>query len=235
MFHPSWLYLFDVAVNDQIFSLSQMQKPERYSGCFTNGSKIDGGPNGTQINMSLFKSLFRPKEIRIEKLLTQANSFISVIKQNKSLPKISSSIILKAGEVAVLEEHSRLFETRSVRKSVGGGAGFKLMKGLTIGGYSGQSETHQEWRELDQGKLTLTNQRLIFDGRKENRNVPLTKILSVSPNLDGFRLSLESRTKDSLFTVSNQFIWSALIRLLPQLKDPFNLEGVNLNIEFERG
>ena len=117
--------------------------------------------------------------------------------------------ILKDGEHAILEESSTLFETRAVR--VYGGGRTRLGR-VYVGG--GASESHQRVREIDQGTLTLTTARLVFDGGLENRNVALSKVLSVSPWADAIEISTERRAKSQIYRVENPLIWCSAIRAI---------------------
>ena len=83
---------------------------------------------------------------------------------------------------------------------------------MYVGG--GLSESHQRVREIDQGTLTLTTARLVFDGGLENRNVALSKVLSVSPWADAIEISTERRAKSQIYRVENPLIWRAAIKAL---------------------
>lgn len=177
----------------------------------------------------------RRKEIKEEKrktLIVEAEAYVVEIKKNHALPKVASSIFLNNGENAFLQEETKLNETRAVRKQIGGGAGFRVAKGVYLGGYSGQAESHQEWRTLDIGQLIITNKKLIFKGRKENRVIPLDTIFALETFSDGIEISLESRAKSIIFPVKNPYIWSAVIHILRTAKNPLNLAGINLDISF---
>jgi hypothetical protein len=166
-------------------------------------------------------------------LIQEAESYIATVKEQKGLPQIpTNSLFLSQGEYAFLEEKSDLKETRAVRKSRGGFGGVRVAKGITIGGYSGTSESHQEWRLLDSGELILTNEKLIFRGNKTNRTIPIDKIMGIDAFPGGIEIDIDGKTKSAAFTVKNPFIWNAAISILRSGKNPLNLEGVELNVEF---
>lgn len=173
------------------------------------------------------------KELKRQKLITQANAFVDKIKSDKKIPTVSTSLFLSDGEQALLEEGSQLYETRAVRKSSGGFGGIRIMKGVTVGRYSGVSESHQEWRVIDSGKIILTNKRVVFDGQKGNKVIPLNKILSVVVGLTDITLSIEDKAKDVAFDVPNGYVFGLLINLAKQIKDPTDLSGINLDVDFK--
>jgi hypothetical protein len=169
-----------------------------------------------------------------EKLITEANQYVEEIKSKKAIPIIKSSIFLKEGESAFLEENTDLQETRAVRTFRGGsrGVGFRVAKGISVraGGFSGTSESNQEWTALDTGNLIITNQRLIFNGSKENRSFPIEKILSVETFIESIRISINGRAKSLSFPVQNPYIWSTVINIVCSTKNPLKLDNVKLDI-----
>ena len=172
-----------------------------------------------------FLSSKRKIEERKNKLMEELNLFIEQIKIKKKIEPITTDLFLKEGENAYLSESVTLLETRAVRHHVTGGGGFRVMRGVYVGGASGTSESKDEWRVIDKGFLTLTNERLIFDGNKEDRIIPLKKIISVKASLDSIEISTETRKKSMLFTVNNPLIWGTVIQVL--IKNGPNLEGID--------
>ena len=166
-----------------------------------------------------------------QRLIIEAESYIQKIKSEKSLLMITSHLLLQSNETAFLEERSQLLETRAVRESKGGFGGIRIMKGVTVGRYAGKSESHQEWRVIDSGSLTLTNKKITFDGSKGNRNLSLADIVGCEATLSSIRISLDGKSKDVEFPVKNPYIWASLIQIIRSVKNPLNLEGESLNIE----
>jgi len=176
-------------------------------------------------------------EQKRQQMVAEAESYIEKVKERKALPPITPSIFLEKNEQAFLEEQTSLKETRAVRKHSGGmsGVGFRVVKGVYIGGgrRSGTSESHQEWRTIDSGNLVITNQRLVFRGSKENRSIPLKKIISVDTMRDAIEVAAETRNKVMIFPVKNSYIWGAVINIVRRVDDPSNLGDVNLDIKFQ--
>ncbi len=171
------------------------------------------------------------KKQKKELLISEANALADRIKKDKVIPEISTGVFLDNGERAHLEESVQMLETRAIRKSSGGFGGIRIMKGITVGRYSGTSESHQEWRTIDSGKLTLTNKRIIFDGQKGNKVILISKIMSIDTALNTIQLSMEDRAKDVAYQVSNGYVWSLLLNILKQTKgDPD--ATINLETQF---
>jgi hypothetical protein len=174
------------------------------------------------------------EEQRRQQLITEANQYIEEIKSKKAIPIIKSSIFLKEGESVFLEESTDLQETRAVRTFSGGsrGVGFRVAKGISVraGGFSGTSESNQKWKALDTGNLIITNQRLIFNGSKENRSFPIKKILSVETFIESIRISIDGRAKSLSFPVQNPYIWSTVINIVCSTKNPLKLDDIKLDI-----
>lgn len=79
--------------------------------------------------------------------------------------------------------------------------------------------------------MTLTNKRLIFDGAKENRAVPLEKIIPVNPWLDAIEVSAENRKKSMLFPVENPYIWATAIPILIKADNPQKIDNVDITFQ----
>jgi len=169
-----------------------------------------------------------------ERLVAEANSWIDDLKKEKNLKSVSTNIILKQGEEAYIVTESNLYENRGTTysKSSGHGGAVRIAKGVYIGGSnrSGSSETRQELKLIDKGVLTLTNKRLVFDGNRENRSIPIDKIISVDHYTDSVEISSESRSKSMLFNVPNPYIWFFIFNILIQVPDPHKLGEINLSI-----
>jgi hypothetical protein len=180
-------------------------------------------------------AVVRAKQQRERKalLFKQARDFAATVQQNHALPTVAANIILKPGETAFYLAPSALYETRAVRHYQAGHSAVRVAKGVYIGGTSGRSTSTQEWAKIDTGWLTITNKRLVFDGGKEDRSVPLSKIVSVHSSLTGIEVSVEGRQKAMVFDAANPLVASLIVRLCCQVSDPLNLSGDNINFQFQ--
>lgn len=139
----------------------------------------------------------------IERQNTVAENYIAQARTS-GLPTVETNVMLKRGEAAFYFAPSALFETRAVRRSTAGHGGFRIARGVWVGGTRGRAESHQEWRRIDDGDLTVTNRRIIFDGRKTNRAVPLDKLLSCDLRAGEVEISTSTRQKSMVFTAGEQ-------------------------------
>lgn len=116
----------------------------------------------------------------------------------------SSSVILKEKEeLQMVLPNVALWEPRKVTTTVGGygGPSFRIAKGVywRVGAFGAQSQSHEELKELDRGKLTLTNKRLIFAGTKRSNEINLAKIISIEPYSDGIAVRATGKSKIQYF------------------------------------
>ncbi len=111
--------------------------------------------------------------------------------------------------------------------------GVRVAKGVYIAGTSGRSISTQQWAALDRGQLTITNQRLVFVGGKEDRTVPLKKIVFVRSSLTEIFVSVEGRQKTIALAVPNPMIAKFVIGPCSQVADPSNLSGDKLTVTFK--
>jgi hypothetical protein len=167
-----------------------------------------------------------------ERLLIQARNFAADVQKDRALRTVATNIILKPGEAAFYSKPSTLFETRAIRHYQAGHVGFRVARGVWVGGTSGRSTSTQEWDKIDTGTLTITNRRLIFDGRQQDRTVPLDKIVSVNCAVTWIEVSVEGRQKSMILAVDNPMIAAAIIQLCRQAKDPLNLSE-KIDLQFE--
>jgi hypothetical protein len=145
---------------------------------------------------------------------------------------VPTDLILKSGESAFYSASSALYETRAVRQYQSGYTGFRVAKGIYIGGSRGRSTSSQEWSKIDSGILTITNKRLIFDGGSADRSVALGKILAADSSLDSVEVSVENRQKSMVFAAENPLVLAVIIRICCQADNPLDLSQTPLNITY---
>lgn len=90
----------------------------------------------------------------------------------------------------------------------------------------------QEWRQIDSGCLTVTSNRLIFDGQGADRTLALSKIVSVESLLDAVVVSAEGRQKSMLLEAANPLILMLVLRICCQAEDPRDLSHTALDVTF---
>lgn len=142
----------------------------------------------------------------------EIKKYVEEFKKNKRTPTIKTSLILKNDEEAYLEDTVKLYEIRSASKSDRLYIGGRIMKGIFLGGSTGVSRKFDELREIDSGKLVLTNKRVVFDGNFNTRTIDLEKIISIEIYDDGFEIACEDKKQSQLYGgIRNPFLWKNLI------------------------
>lgn len=143
-------------------------------------------------------------------LANEAKEFFAIIRQTGDLPASpSTSIILASGEKSCLDEASSLHEEKSSR--IYGGTGTRI-EGIWVGG--GRSTSIQSLRQIDSGRLTLTNKRIVFTGLMESRVIEIEDIVSVIPFVDAIQISSKKRAKNQAYMVRNPILWATFIELI---------------------
>jgi len=114
---------------------------------------------------------------------------------------ISCNLILSNGEECLrYETNVTLFEVRSVRNSVHTGGSMPLGKtGIRLGRAYSTSESTDEWRPIAKGQLYVTNKQIYFDGDKQDRKIPLSKISTIKADWSGIEVSSDTRQKSMIF------------------------------------
>ncbi len=128
-------------------------------------------------------------------------------RRRKQLPSIRVSLLLQASERGILEEASILSEARA-SQSFGGGA--VEVEGMMVGGLASAAVDQVE--EIDSGTLVLTNRRLVFTGKMENRTLLIKDLLSVKHHASAIEISAAG--KSQYYTVRNPIIWHEAINKL---------------------
>jgi len=105
-------------------------------------------------------------------------------------------VISRPGERFYYSAGAALFEEQTSRVFQGGtqGVSFRLMRGVyyRVGGIRGRSVNQQEIKKTDTGILALSDRRLLFVGSMRTVDLPLSKIVRVTPFTDGLRVNLAS-------------------------------------------
>lgn len=192
---------------------------------------IAGAAIGLAICYSLIKALER--RLHWRRIRADSDEYFALLDHSEGLPIIPTNILLQPTERSFYCAPSALYETRAVRYYQSGFAGFRVARGVWIGGSSGRSVSHQEWAKLDSGTLTVTNQRIVFDGGAQTRTVLLRKIVSVDSMRDSVEVSVENRQKSMVFEAANPLILATIIRLACKGYDDLSRSTYELEYEPE--
>lgn len=117
--------------------------------------------------------------------------------ENGQLPTIAVPIVLQRGEVchAVADAVWMELRTRTERVNYGGPViSVRICKGVRyrVGSVRVQRITRDELTPIDQGRLYVTNKRLIFDGAKKNTAIRYSSLIAFEPFGDGVVLEKAS-------------------------------------------
>lgn len=165
-------------------------------------------------------------------VLVEAKRFFDGVTQRKSLVPVSTTAFLRPKEKALFASHALLWESRSVREFESGFAGFRIARGVYVGGSKGRSVSRSELQQIDDGTLTITNERVIFDGSHSDRVITIEKLLGIELYSDAVELSLEGRQKSLYFCVSNPPIAYGVL-MLCRSADPLDLSNETLDFGFK--
>lgn len=98
-----------------------------------------------------------------------------------NLPEIETTVRLKKGEVAHYEGFTTWQHLKTKKKRVAGSRGrsMRVAKGVSfkVGATPGYTKEWEQFQTVDEGKVIVTSQRLLFVGAKKNLNVKHEKIL----------------------------------------------------------
>lgn len=147
------------------------------------------------------------------RICADSDNYFAVMNESVGLPTMPTNVLLQRNELAFYCAPSSLYETRAVRYIHSGFVGFRVARGVWVGGSQSRSVSHQEWTKIDSGTLTVTNQRLVFNGEREVRTIPLKRIVSVNSMRDSVDLAIEDRQKSVVFEAANPLILASIIRL----------------------
>lgn len=120
----------------------------------------------------------------------------------------TKALVLNSKEILHLSATTILTEERAVRSTYGGAV--RVAKGVYIG--SSKSSSHGQLKAIDKGVLSLTNQRLIFNGSRRSMSYPLSKIDSIKEYSDAIGIAVSNKQKISIFSLKEPAKWAEMIR-----------------------
>ena len=107
-----------------------------------------------------------------------------------------AGVLLKKGEYAVKTDVNVKFcQERTKTTYQGKSIRIRLMKGVSIGGGKGKPIKEEYLATLDEGRLVLTNKRIIFFGDTKSFTIPLQKLVAIERYSDAIELTKENVLK----------------------------------------
>ena len=164
--------------------------------------------------------------------LEAARTFWREAERRGGLLPVESTLFLKEGEQAFYCEKVELMEPRAVRTGTGNRVGFRVARGVWVSTGTSTSESNDVWKRLDEGMLTITNRRIVFDGQMGTRNLELAKLVSVSPRADGIEVAVENRQKSSGFTCANPLKPWIVANVCARVPDPAKFDARAIEVDF---
>jgi hypothetical protein len=124
-----------------------------------------------------------------------------------NLPEVDVPVRLQQGEKCAACLAANHYELRTVTKRVGYSgptASIRIMKGVRwrVGSIGVSSVKEDVLKQLDSGCLYFTNKRLLFDGVKGSKSIPLKKVMNFSFYDDALTIARDTG-KDQIFTFSS--------------------------------
>ncbi len=176
----------------------------------------------------------KAKKHRMEQEVTEAKEYLAPIIESKTLPVITVDVNLQQDEkCCYMESDVPLAEERSVRVSRGGGASFRVTKGVWAHSYSSRSVSQQQIARVDNGTLFVTNKRLIYLGGMHNKNIKFSDILATHQYRDAICVSVSSGTngKNEYFLVNNPMLVRGMLTLAPYGEKLKEVKDINLQFQ----
>lgn len=116
------------------------------------------------------------------------------------LPCFATPVRLEPDEECLYSsEGVVLCEPRAIRQGRYSGASVRVSRGISIhsGGFG--SESHDEWRSIDSGRLTITSDRIVFCSNMQLRTIKLADIVTFQTAISQLAVSSGRRQKGMLF------------------------------------
>lgn len=153
------------------------------------------------------------QRLRWTRIRVKADAYLSTLDGSNGIPSVPTQLALQTDERAFYCEASSLHEPRDTRRRRPAAGGFQLARGVWIAGSPNCSITQREWEKLDSGMITVTNQRVVFDGRSESVIIPIKRLDSVHAMGDSVELVITGRKKNMAFEAANPLILASIIHL----------------------
>lgn len=140
----------------------------------------------------------------IQELIEKENTEIEIY------PIINPSLVLKDGEICYYCGDAESFNIKNVithYKQVGAYTGFRIMKGVTIGGSQGERvPIREDIEERFPAKFYITNKRIVLIADKFGFDLDINKISSVEQFRNGFKYTYKEKPR---YVLTNDYKYIA--------------------------
>lgn len=151
---------------------------------------------------------------RLRKLmLLRTKAFIDKVMEEKRLRPVSvQNLGLRDQEKPYWTSSAKLVETRAVRE---------------------RGTSSQKWQEIDRGNLHVTNQRIVFAGLNQQRNLELKKIVSFEPFArDSVKVAVDNRQKAMIFELDDPGIMTVIVKICMNATELDALETDKMDFKY---
>jgi len=163
-----------------------------------------------------------------ENEMTEAKAFLDPIIESKTLPIIPVDINLQKDEsCCYMENNVALSEEKDMRVSRGSGASGRIWKGFWIHSYGSKSISVPQMQKVDTGTLLITNKRLVFLGKFNNKSIKNEDILATHQYSDAIKISVSSNGKNEYFYVNNPMLFRGMMSLAPYGENLKKIKNIN--------
>lgn len=126
-----------------------------------------------------------------------------------------AGIITHKGETVLWGTAATLSEDRTTSKYVGGSSGMSIPMGhgfrFRVGSYQGHAIHTEHLTQIDQGKLIITTERLVFVGGKSTITIPVAKVLHTVLYKNGVDVRADNRKKREVFLCTQPVLTNTFI------------------------
>jgi Short C-terminal domain len=130
------------------------------------------------------------------------------------------AITPQRGELEYSAYPARLARYKTFTSWQGGSSGVSIPLGhgfrYRVGSYSGHAVSQEKLVVIDQGKLALTNQRVVFVGQKQSISIPLAHVSHLQAFRDGLEIAKEGRESMDFYFIQHAPMFVFLFNYLLQ-------------------
>jgi hypothetical protein len=127
--------------------------------------------------------------------------------QANGLRPVTTSLVLKRGEIAGAAVSANLCRYRTHTQYVGSGHGFSIPLGhgfrYRVSSFRGHPIQTESLTQVDSGTLVVTNQRLVFLGSQRDISIPIAKLLQVEAFSNAVGVAREGKESRDIYLISH--------------------------------
>ena len=139
-----------------------------------------------------------------------------------NLPEIETTVRLRKGEVAYYEGFTiwQHLKTRKQRVAGSRGQSVRVAKGFSfkVGATPGYTKEWEEFQTVDEGRVIVTSQRLLFVGAKKNLNIKHEKILDLEYFSDAVKV-YRGTVNPTYFFMDDPSVFFAVLSTVLETQD----------------